>query len=47
MAKYRITDPNTGRTAVVSGDTPPTEADIDEIFASQPQENKHNQLKIL
>lgn len=36
MAKYKITDPKTGRTAVVSGDTPPTEADIDQIFAQAP-----------
>jgi hypothetical protein len=40
MARYKITDPTTGRTAIVSGDTPPTDTDIDEIFASQPVGNK-------
>lgn len=36
MAKYRITDKQTGRTMVVSGETPPTEADIAQLFASAP-----------
>jgi hypothetical protein len=34
MAKYRITDKTTGKTMVVSGETPPTEADIEQLFAS-------------
>lgn len=32
MAKYRITDPSSGRSVVVSGDTPPTPEDAAEIF---------------
>jgi hypothetical protein len=34
MAKYRITDKTTGKTMVVSGEAPPTEADIEQLFAS-------------
>jgi hypothetical protein len=29
-----VTDPNTGRKVKLTGDTPPTDADLDEIFAS-------------
>ena len=35
MAKYKITD-NTGRSLVVSGDSPPTQEEADKIFASVP-----------
>lgn len=34
MARYRITDKQTGRTVVVSGEAQPTEEDIAQIFAS-------------
>lgn len=34
MPEYRITDQKTNRQVTVSGDAPPTEADIEEIFAS-------------
>lgn len=33
MAKYKITDNQTGRTVVVSGDSPPTEEEAQAIFA--------------
>lgn len=33
MAKYRITDPATGRTMTVSGEAPPTPEDIDYLFS--------------
>lgn len=36
MPKYRITDPQTGRSAVVSGDSPPSEQEVQDIFASVP-----------
>ena len=32
MAKFRITDRETGRAVTVSGDSPPTDADAEEIF---------------
>lgn len=35
MARFKVTGP-TGRTVVLEGDTPPTEADLDGIFASLP-----------
>lgn len=34
MPTYVVTDPNTGRKVKLTGDTPPTDADLDEIFAS-------------
>jgi hypothetical protein len=34
MPEYRITDQKTNRQVTISGDTPPTEADIEEIFSS-------------
>jgi hypothetical protein len=38
MSEYRITDQKTNRQITVSGDTPPTAADIEEIFSSlEPQ----------
>lgn len=35
MPTYRITDPDSGRVYRVTGDSPPTEAEIEEIVASQ------------
>jgi hypothetical protein len=35
VAEYRVTDPETGRTLKLTGDSPPTEAELEEIFASQ------------
>lgn len=32
MPTYRITDPNTGKTLKVTGDSPPTEAELGELF---------------
>lgn len=36
MATYVVTDPNTGRKVRLTGDTPPTDEDLDEIFSSLP-----------
>lgn len=37
--KFRVTDPDSGKTLVLTGDSPPTEEELEEIFASagQPQ----------
>lgn len=37
MPRYRITDSNTGRTLVVEGDSPPTDEEADQLFASAPK----------
>jgi len=37
MPTYRVTDPATGRTVKLTGDSPPTEQELEEIFASLPQ----------
>lgn len=34
MATYRVTDPTTGRTIKLTGDSPPTEAELNQIFSS-------------
>jgi hypothetical protein len=36
MPTYVVTDPNSGRKVKLTGDSPPTDADLDEIFASIP-----------
>ena len=36
MPTYVVTDPTTGRKVKLTGDTPPTDQDLDEIFASLP-----------
>lgn len=36
MPTYVVTDPASGRKVKLTGDTPPTDADLDEIFASLP-----------
>lgn len=33
MPKYRITDPQTGKVVVLTGDSPPTDAELQQIFA--------------
>jgi hypothetical protein len=33
MPKYRVTDPQSGKTLTLTGDSPPTEAELEEIFA--------------
>jgi len=38
MPTYRVTDPETGRKIKLTGDSPPTEAELIEIFASVPRE---------
>lgn len=35
MPKYSVTDPNTGKTLVLEGDVPPTEQELDQIFAGK------------
>ena len=35
MPTYEITNPDTGQTLTVTGDTPPTQEDAAEIFATQ------------
>jgi len=34
MATYKVTDPNTGKTLKLTGDSPPTEAELEDIFSS-------------
>jgi len=34
MPKYQIEDTETGRTMVVEGDAPPSESDVQELFAN-------------
>lgn len=34
MEEYRVTDPQTGKTLKLTGDSPPTEAELEEIFSS-------------
>lgn len=36
MATYKVTDPTTGRTVKLTGDSPPTESELNEIFSSMP-----------
>lgn len=36
MANFVITDPDTGRTIRLTGDSPPTETELEKIFAEQP-----------
>jgi hypothetical protein len=36
MPTYKVTDPSTGRTVKLTGDSPPTEQELEEIFASLP-----------
>lgn len=35
MPTYKVTDPSSGKTLRLTGDSPPTEAELEEIFASQ------------
>lgn len=34
MATYRVTDPKTGRTVKLTGDSPPTEQELEQVFSS-------------
>lgn len=36
MPKYTVTDPQTGRKVTLTGDSPPTEQELEDIFASLP-----------
>ncbi len=35
MPTFRVTNPDTGQVLNLTGDSPPTEAELEEIFASQ------------
>jgi hypothetical protein len=37
MPTYKVTDPTTGRTVKLTGDSPPTEQELEEIFSSLPK----------
>lgn len=41
MAVFEVTAPN-GKTLEIEGDTPPSEQELDRIFADMPQENSNN-----
>lgn len=43
MPEYTIKDAQTGRTVTLRGDSPPTEAELSQIFASLPQQEKSAQ----
>lgn len=43
MPTYRITDPDSGRTVSVTGETPPSQQDIDQIFKALPQQQVQQQ----
>lgn len=36
MPTYKVTDPNTGKTVRLTGDSPPTESELNDIFGSAP-----------
>lgn len=38
MPVYKVTDPETGKTVKLTGDSPPTEQELTEIFSNLPQE---------
>jgi hypothetical protein len=45
MPKYTVTDPQTGRKVTLTGDSPPTEQELEEIFSSLPESNRPQQIK--
>lgn len=47
MARYRIIDPNSSRTTIISGDTLPSEQDIDQIFTNQTPSSAPSQPGLL
>jgi len=42
MPRYKVTNPATGQVVTLEGATPPTDADLDEIFSSMPQQSKYD-----
>lgn len=40
MPIFEVTDPNTGQTLELEGDTPPSEAELEQIFAAQAQQGQ-------
>ena len=37
MPTFKVTDPNTGRVVRLTGDSPPTEQELEQIFSQLPQ----------
>jgi len=46
MPTYKVTDPSTGKTLRLTGDSPPSETELNQIFSSinAPKENIGGQL---
>lgn len=45
MPTYKVTDPDTGRTLSLTGDTPPTEAELEQIFGVYQQPTERERLE--
>jgi uncharacterized protein YukE len=45
MPTYKVTDPDTGRTLSLTGDTPPTEAELEEIFGAYQEPTERERLE--
>lgn len=45
MPTYKVTDPTTGRTVRLTGDSPPTEQELEEIFAQLQPKQQVNQIQ--
>jgi soluble P-type ATPase len=45
MPTYRVTDPTTGRTLSLSGDSPPTEKELEDIFSEYTVDPERQQLE--
>lgn len=45
MPTYQVTDPASGRTVKLTGDSPPTDQELEEIFSSLPQSSASNSEK--
>ena len=45
MPTYKVTDPDTGRTLSLTGDAPPTEAELEEIFGVYQEPTERERLE--
>jgi len=45
MPTYKVTDPDTGRTLSLTGDSPPTEAELEEIFGAYQKTTERERLE--
>jgi len=45
MPTYKVTDPDTGRTLSLTGDAPPTEAELEEIFGAYQEPTERERLE--